>query len=474
MRKIVYVTLVLLCFSAFAAATNQVVVTAKSNYSAGDSLVPIVWGQFEIAIENDVELSGISLGFILSGTASFQFMDAGGFTVNPPGEDFVTGILGSRWMNDAAPDGSCWDLSGTQVTFDPDGSQPYQFLISGVSSGTGLAPGPLQPMFEVNYMIDCWADINIVKELCIDSLLYQPAGDFIFVPGGTPSFYVTNGINGCFPVSRRPCCCCPEWDEDNPTSMNVHAGGTGQVTLSATDPEMDPVYYYLLGVTGGAGTATVGLNDGVVTYEADPADVGADIQITVEATDPVHQHGGCAYFAWTIDVTVTDNTPPTIDCGRLYHFAAPPNVMTKTDIIVEDPDEGNTHTFYWIYISPAPIGSYNIDPATGALTFTPATQDQGMYDACIGVTDGIDSASCCFTIEVLPSDCCTGDVNFDGNVNISDAVFLVNYIFKGGAAPQIMNFGDVNADCDINIADVVYLISYIFKGGPAPQVGCYY
>lgn len=29
-----------------------------------------------------------------------------------------------------------------------------------------------------------------------------------------------------------------------------------------------------------------------------------------------------------------------------------------------------------------------------------------------------------------------GDVNLDGSVNIGDAVFLINYIFKGGSAPE--------------------------------------
>jgi len=246
MRKIVYVTLVLLCFSAFAAATNQVVVTAWGNIDA-DTIRSLITGSFAIAIENDAELEGISLGFILSGTAPYHFENIGEFQVNPSGPNFLYGIPGSRWMNGAAPDGSCWDLGGTQVTYDPEGGQPYQFLISGTSLANGLAPGPLQDMLQVFYTVDCWFEDENPRTLCIDSLTYPPAGDFIFMPGGTPSFYVANGINGCFPVSNVTCAGCPQWDENNPTSMTVHAGGTGQVTLSATDPEMDPVYYYLVG-----------------------------------------------------------------------------------------------------------------------------------------------------------------------------------------------------------------------------------
>ena len=66
-----------------------------------------------------------------------------------------------------------------------------------------------------------------------------------------------------------------------------------------------------------------------------------------------------------------------------------------------------------------------------------------------------------------------GDANADGDINLADAVYLINYIFSGGPEPQpYMCVGDVNADGDANIADCVYLINYAFKGGPPPKDGC--
>ena len=54
-------------------------------------------------------------------------------------------------------------------------------------------------------------------------------------------------------------------------------------------------------------------------------------------------------------------------------------------------------------------------------------------------------------------------------VNISDAVYLINYIFGGGPAPVPLPFvGDVDCSHRTNISDVVYMISWIFGGGPAP------
>lgn len=61
-----------------------------------------------------------------------------------------------------------------------------------------------------------------------------------------------------------------------------------------------------------------------------------------------------------------------------------------------------------------------------------------------------------------------GDVNADGVINITDAVYLVRFIFKGGPAPLPSDAGDVNCIGDVNISDAVHLINYIFKGGPAP------
>jgi len=61
-----------------------------------------------------------------------------------------------------------------------------------------------------------------------------------------------------------------------------------------------------------------------------------------------------------------------------------------------------------------------------------------------------------------------GDADGDATVNISDAVFLINYIFKSGPAADPAEAGDANGDGAVNVADAVYLIEYIFKGGPLP------
>ncbi len=74
------------------------------------------------------------------------------------------------------------------------------------------------------------------------------------------------------------------------------------------------------------------------------------------------------------------------------------------------------------------------------------------------------------TITVVPRPC--GDADFNGIVTISDAVYLINYIFSGGPAPNPLLSGDADCNAIVTISDAVYLTNFIFSGGPAPCASC--
>jgi immune inhibitor A len=65
-----------------------------------------------------------------------------------------------------------------------------------------------------------------------------------------------------------------------------------------------------------------------------------------------------------------------------------------------------------------------------------------------------------------------GDISMDGLVDISDIVYIINYVFYQGTPPQLMAAGDANGDCIIDISDIVLLINYVFYQGSAPVWGC--
>jgi hypothetical protein len=64
-----------------------------------------------------------------------------------------------------------------------------------------------------------------------------------------------------------------------------------------------------------------------------------------------------------------------------------------------------------------------------------------------------------------------GDATSDGMVTVSDVVFLVSYLFKGGPEPWLY-YSDANGDCQVTVSDVVYLVNYLFKGGAQVKCSC--
>ncbi|MCK4403992.1 MAG: alpha/beta fold hydrolase [candidate division Zixibacteria bacterium] len=61
-----------------------------------------------------------------------------------------------------------------------------------------------------------------------------------------------------------------------------------------------------------------------------------------------------------------------------------------------------------------------------------------------------------------------GDANRDGQIDLGDVVYLINYLFRSGPAPVPLWIGDANCDDMVDLGDVVYLINYLFREGPPP------
>jgi hypothetical protein len=62
-----------------------------------------------------------------------------------------------------------------------------------------------------------------------------------------------------------------------------------------------------------------------------------------------------------------------------------------------------------------------------------------------------------------------GDPNYDGITNVSDVVYVINYVFRSGPQPCMEKSGDVNCDDIVDILDITYFIDYLFKNGPEPE-----
>jgi len=62
-----------------------------------------------------------------------------------------------------------------------------------------------------------------------------------------------------------------------------------------------------------------------------------------------------------------------------------------------------------------------------------------------------------------------GDANLSGSINLTDIVFLNNFLFSGGPPPLCLDAADADSSGSLNISDPIFLANYLFNGGPQPS-----
>jgi hypothetical protein len=75
------------------------------------------------------------------------------------------------------------------------------------------------------------------------------------------------------------------------------------------------------------------------------------------------------------------------------------------------------------------------------------------------------------SFEVLPPIPITfrrGYVNRDLKVDISDAIFLLSWLFAGSTPPSCMAAANVNGQGKVDVSDSIWMLNWIFLGGPRP------
>ena len=68
-----------------------------------------------------------------------------------------------------------------------------------------------------------------------------------------------------------------------------------------------------------------------------------------------------------------------------------------------------------------------------------------------------------------------GDVDSSGRVELSDAVQVLSFLFRGTRQPGCLETADSNNDSQVNLSDGIYLLTWLFTGGAAPAApgpGC--
>jgi hypothetical protein len=65
-----------------------------------------------------------------------------------------------------------------------------------------------------------------------------------------------------------------------------------------------------------------------------------------------------------------------------------------------------------------------------------------------------------------------GDANADAEENITDAIFILGWLFQGGEAPGCEKAADVDDSGHADLTDPIVLLRHLFQGAappPAPR-----
>jgi len=137
------------------------------------------------------------------------------------------------------------------------------------------------------------------------------------------------------------------------------------------------------------------------------------------------------------------NTSPDLDAGSgpilkmYFHISGGTYVGQQANIVLDGYSPMYMPTFT------SPMGVYEPKTQSGSAAFT---------GCCVGMTGNIN-----------------GDQ--DDQIDVSDLVFLVAYMFNQGEEPPCLPEASVDGDIwgSIDVSDLVYLVAYMFNSGPDPH-----
>ena len=359
----------------------------------------------------------------------------------------------------------------TVLSFGIDGSGADTVALAGAAGETtsGFAAGWDEILIRLNTYLYYPGQSGAGKFLCVDSCFFPPSGIWKWAPQGVPEW----GGPYCFALKQ----CWPVFTTFVNTPLDAateycQSAVSGMFTVECEGAQgpgcFDPVFT-IVGNTGHgqARLESVGYSTCRIAYDPVAEDIGQTITVTLEAEDT----GPCVvpdYHDW--HVTVLDQcTPVQFAGGGEKYVIETGDPLTVTPEIAdsyEQPD--HVFGYYTSIEDPDPPCSFNT--TTGALTYEGTAADTGLYYVYVTVTEGNFADTTGYYIYHYDTYIC-GNINHRGSIDISDLVWLVNYMFKNGPPPVTYPAGDLDCSGEVDIADLVYLVNFMFKQGPEPCEG---
>jgi predicted nucleic acid-binding Zn-ribbon protein len=226
-------------------------------------------------------------------------------------------------------------------------------------------------------------------------------------------------------------------------NQTVEANQTFTYTATASDVDVNDTLTFSL--TQAPGSMTIDSVTGEMTWTPIEGEEG-NYTVTVEVTDGTDS----ASTDFNLEVTEISATPtnnvPTIDAILAQTVEA--NQTFTLNATASDADVNDTLTFS---VASNPTNGLTIDSVTGEMTWTPVEGEEGNYTVTVEVTDGTDSASTDFNLEVTE----IGAPTEPNNAPVMDEIL-------DQTAPESIEFTYIATatDADVNDTLTFSLVSY--------------
>ncbi len=112
-----------------------------------------------------------------------------------------------------------------------------------------------------------------------------------------------------------------------------------------------------------------------------------------------------------------------------------------------------------------------LESATAQTSYTFTSHDAGDWWYRVSATDaeGQESVFSSLVKTSVSQSWTLADLNGDEQIDLSDLIYFVNYLFLGGPAPSVSEAADVTCDSLVDLSDLIFLVNFLFTGGPAPS-----